>query len=134
MITLRRVVLTLLLAAAAVLAVVGFQLTKETNPRSFITNANVKDLYPRNGDLDLRQSTIGFQLVAGYTGRLSIDGDHVPDSEVRHVVGLNQFLYQPGPDKTLGALKPGAHSATAEIWPLSDPKQVSTQTWSFSAH
>ena len=98
MITLRRVVLSLLLAAAAVLAVVGFQ------------------------------------LVAGYTGRLSIDGDHVPDSELRHVVGLNQFLYQPGPDKTLGALRPGTHGAVAELWPIGDPKDVSTQSWSFNAH
>ena len=131
---LRRIVLSLVAAGAVVLFVVGFQLSKEPNPKAVLTDRAVVAIYPDNGDLDLRQSTIGFKLDPLYDGELIVDGFHVPANEVRHVLGTNQYLYQPGPDKVTGSLRPGRHLVEARFWNKNDPANVRSIRWQFNAH
>jgi hypothetical protein len=131
----RRVVMTALLALAVGLAVFGFQQTKETNPEVKITDVAVKAVYPASGDLDLRQSAIGFQLDPAYTGRLVVDGIPIPDDQVHFAIGLNKFTYEPGPGTETGALRPGRHTAEAIFWRIGQTeRQGRSYRWSFNVH
>jgi hypothetical protein len=136
MFTLRRVVTSLVVVAAIVTMGIGFSMvrTPEDEPVQQADSA-VLALYPPRGELDLRQATIGFQLDPAYDGRLELDGVVIPDDEIRRVVGLNQFLFQPGPGTTTGALSPGRHEATAVFWPATEGESGARRlSWTFSVH
>lgn len=130
----RRVVLSLLVAGAFVLIVVGFSLTKETDPKVTITDTAVLAVYPAGGNLDLRQAVIGFKLHPAYKGRLVVDGAPIPDDQLREVVGVNDFLYQPGPGTETGALEPGRHQATVILWRRGQEERTRSYSWTFTSH
>ena len=135
MITLRRVVLSIVLAGAVVLIGLGFSTTEEPNPKVKITDAAVREVFPGNGDLDLRQSEIGFQLDPLYTGRLVIDGTPIPDDQVVYQAGVNTWTYHPGPGTETGALRPGRHTAQALFWRRDqDESKSRSLTWTFNSH
>src|ERR671924_154562 len=87
--TARRALLSVLLAAAAG----GFWLSAaqtRTEEKPTITDSAVEALHPAAGDLDLRQGTIGVDLVDRYTGVLFIDGVEIPEDQLERVQGLGQ--------------------------------------------
>jgi hypothetical protein len=135
-VTVRGVVISIILVVAVVLfvwAVNSGRDNLETTPH--FANSAVEATYPKEGDLDLRQSRIGIDLVSGYEAELSIDNQPIPKDEVQFVVGLDQYFYQPGPGTATGALSPGRHCAKATITKVIDPNTPeSTFSWCFQIH
>ena len=139
MFTVRRLVITVLLAVAIGALVVAAQQVKETDKGVTITDAAVKEVYPANGDLDLRQSRIWFKLDPTYTGRLELRGPkgnfQIPDDQLRYVIGLNQYEYTPGPGTETGPLSPGRYTAVAYIWKRGQSEATARPyPWSFNVH
>lgn len=134
--TLRRVVLSLLVVGALALIALGLSTTKEPENRVDVAGAVVKQVFPANGDLDLRQAVIGFQLDQFYAGRLLVDDKPIPDDQVSVQAVLNIYRYGPGPGTETGALAPGLHTATVVFWPKAKGETSAAQryTWRFSAH
>lgn len=133
--TLRRIVLSLGIVGALALIGIGFSLTEEPDRSEKIFDSAVRQVFPAGGELDLRQSDIGFQLAPDYEGRLQVDGINIPDDQVRFQVGLNIWLFRPGPDTETGALRPGRHTATAIFWPKGKTESDSrSYSWSFNVH
>ena len=133
--TVRRAVLSLLAVGALALIGIGFSMTEEPDRSEKIYDSAVRQVFPSGGELDLRQSDIGFQLSPDYTGRLVVDGLNIPDDQVRFQIGLNIWLYRPGPETETGALRPGRHTATAIFWPKGSTEADSrSYSWSFNVH
>jgi len=129
------VVVSVVLAGALVMFGWGLSLGRDPSTPPRISNSAVEATYPREGDLDLRQSRIGIDLVSGYTAELSLDNTPIPKDEVEFVVGLDQYFFQPGPGTATGALSPGRHCAKATITKVIDPSNPqSTFAWCFQAH
>jgi hypothetical protein len=126
-----RIVSTVALVAALLLAVYGFQSSKDQRATPCGGGAIVT-LLPCPGDRDLRQGLIGASLTSGYTGALVVDSTEIPEDQVR-TGGPNQLYFQPGPGTETGALAPGTHTATILYWPLtSDREHAQTYSWTFS--
>jgi hypothetical protein len=126
-----RVVSTVALVAALLLAVYGFQSSKDQRATPCGGGAIVV-LIPCPGDRDLRQGLIGVSLASGYTGALIVDSAEIPQDQER-TGGPNQIYFQPGPGTETGALAPGRHTVTIVYWPLtSDRDHAQTYSWSFN--
>lgn len=133
--TARRIVLSLLAVGALALIAIGFSMTEEPDRSEKIYDSAVRQVFPSGGELDLRQSEIGFQLAPEYTGRLQVDGVNIPDDQVRFQVGLNIWTFLPGPDTETGALRPGRHTATAIFWPKDGTEADGrSYSWTFNVH
>lgn len=132
-VTLRRVIISVLLAGAVVLFGYGFASGRDPG-RPTITDPAVEGTDPKPGDLDLRQARIGIDLASGYTASLKVDGVNIPDDQLEKVVGLDQLYYTPGPGTETGALSPGRHCATATITKLVPPNEVHDYVWCFQLH
>lgn len=135
MITLRRVVLSVLLAGSFVGLAYGLSSTRDTTKPPVYKDAAVEGTFPKEGDLDLRQSRIGIDLASGYTTALQIDRREIPDDQVEKVIGLDQYFYTPGPGTETGALAPGRHCATAVIWSVGQTREQGHDfVWCFQVH
>lgn len=131
----RRILLSLLTVGALALIGIGFSMTEEPDRGEQIYDAAVRQVFPSGGELDLRQSSIGFQLAPEYTGRLQVDGLDIPDDQMQYQVGLNIWLFRPGPDTETGALRPGRHTARAIFWQRDATEAESrSYSWSFNVH
>src|SRR3546814_93004 len=73
----------------------------------------VEHVYPPNGDQVLRQSEIGVDLGPGYEGDLVVNGQPIPEEELRRVPEQNQVFYLPGQGTTFEELPRGTHCVTA---------------------
>ena len=130
----RRLVLSLLLASAGVGIVFAFSQTETEEPPRFSDSA-VEGVYPGQNELDLRQARVGIDLVVGYTAVLVIDGREIPEDEHERLEPLGQVFYTPGPDKATGALEPGRHCAVAIMWRLTESREQSRRyPWCFNVH
>lgn len=111
------VVLALVVAAAAL--VVGVQATQTDSDRPVVVNGRadaIEHLYPRDGAEVLRQVEIGIDLAPGYEGRLVVNGDEVPEEDLRLVPEQNQVFFLPGPGKVIETLPSGTTCVTAVVW------------------
>jgi hypothetical protein len=134
MITTRRIVISLILAAAVALLGYGFNSARDNTAPAF-TDVAVEGTYPRAGDLDLRQARIGIDLKSGFTAELQLDQTPIPIDQVEVVVGLDQYFYTPGPGTETGALAPGRHCAIAAIRRVGDPNDPGRKySWCFQSH
>jgi hypothetical protein len=123
-VTIRRVVISLIVAGALVLLGYGFSSGRDETKPPVFTDSAVEATYPKEGDLELRQFRIGIDLASGYAAELSLDNVPIPKDQVEVVVGLDQYFYQPGPGTATGALAPGRHCATATITKVVDPNDT----------
>jgi hypothetical protein len=127
----RRLVITALVAVALVGVVVAFSSSRR--PPNPATSA-VIETYPPEGDLDLRQVTVGAKLAPGYTGDLFVDGQQVPEDELHREPALYTLTLQPLPDSSY-KLGPGRHCATVRYWPLAQPNDKrDSRPWCFNLH
>ena len=135
-VTLRRVVLSLLAAGALALIGVGLSTAQGGDPEVDVAGAVVRQVFPSDGSLDLRQAVIGFQLDQFYEGRLIVDDTPIPDDQVAVQAVLNIYRYRPGPGTETGALEPGRHTATVVFWERSEDEGPDARrfTWEFTAH
>jgi hypothetical protein len=111
----------------------GLQGTAERDP------SGVEALIPPPDSEILGQETIGIDLVAGWTGELTLlPGNGVattlsPD-ELDRDAALNRITYQPGPDKAIERLS-GDYCLVATIWDQVEGREQTqrVENWCFSA-
>jgi DUF971 family protein len=115
-VTLRRVVITLLLAVAIGGLVFAFTMHEETEPLR-VTHAGVRVVSPANGEQSVpRQSTVFVELEADYTlDALQLQGQAVGGEDLEHIAGLNRWSFSPGEGKTIERLPGGRTCAVAEF-------------------
>lgn len=133
--TKQRIVVSLLLAVAIVGLVYAFQSAREPEQEVVQRDARVAAVYPKDGDIGLRQDTIYADLVFPYTGTLSIDGIPIEEPQLKRfqVGGATRLAYTPGPATVTGYLKAGTrHTAVVRFWkPEEGPEKASEFGWSF---
>jgi hypothetical protein len=95
----------------------------------------VEHVYPPNGDQVLRQSEIGIDLAPGYDGTLVVNGQPIPEEELRRVPEQNQIFFLPGEDTTFPKLPGGQNCVTALVWSSAAGPGVADETfrWCFEA-
>ena len=94
----------------------------------------IEALLPTESAEVLRQTEVGIDLAAGYTGTLTINGTEIPASQLSSIPELNKILYRPGPNKVIDQLNPGRNCVTASFWLSSQgPDEATSRTWCFEA-
>src|SRR3546814_5933675 len=91
----------------------------------------VEHVYPTNGDQVLRQSEIGVDRGPGYEGDLVVNGQPIPEEELRRVPEQNQVFYLPGKGTTFEELPGGTNCVTAIAWRSATGRGVDDQTFSW---
>lgn len=150
LVTRRRVVSSLLLAAASALLVLGLQASVDGGDQVRQSRpVQVLRVFPAEGATSLRQEPIGAQLADEYTGEIEVDGRPIPvDQTERPVVatgqnapaqrglsGLNQVSFTPGAGKDISSLTPGRHTARVLYWlKIGETRErAMAYSWTFSA-
>ena len=143
--------MTLIVAAALGLIVLGFASATTGDKSTTINDAAVERVIPHPGDLVLRQSEVGVDLAAGYRGILIVDGQEIPTFDItasdtgaatpfgkivdaRYDKGQNTVLFSPQEGSTVQAFSPGRHKVTAIFWRdgVEAREQGRAVTWFFS--
>jgi hypothetical protein len=125
-----RVGVTVVLAVAALLTVVGFQSDHTVSRAEACASGPIVRLVPCPNDSDLRQGLIGAELSSGYDTALIVDTTEIPQDQLR-TGGANQVFFQPGPGTETGALAPGPHGATIVYWPVSGTREHDAKEFSW---
>lgn len=140
MITPRRVIISVLLAACAVGLAYGASLGRPDNKPITYSDPAIKSLTPQPGDLALRQARVGVTLATPYTlaqqssSGMSINGQGIPQDQIEVIPGLNQYFYTPGPGKEVSSLPPGRNCAQLIIKRVIDPTdQGHPFSWCFQS-
>ena len=131
---LRRFVLGLILVASGVALYVAFALHEES-PDLPLRPAAIRFVSPEPGTLEVRQTTVFYELESRYAGTLRVDSVVIPDDQIDVIQGLNRVSFTPGKGKEFEAFSPGAHNATAVFWPVDEgPESAQRYTWRFNVH
>ncbi len=134
--TLRRVVISVLLALAGALLVVAATLTEE--PEVLVPNDEaVNFVAPQpNTVLALRQTEVVVQLDIGYElDALIVNNTAVGGDDLVHVAATNRYSYTPGEGKTIEQFPEGRNCVTAEFHEAGQPPERGRQyTWCFQLH
>jgi hypothetical protein len=126
LITPRRVVISVLLAACAVGLTYGASIGRSDTKPIVYTDPAISSVTPEPNTAAPRQARIGVTLKTPYTlaqqntSGLSINGVGIPEDEIDVVPGLNQFFYTPGPGKEVSSVPPGRNCATVMIRRVAD--------------
>jgi hypothetical protein len=134
-VTLRRVVISIVLASCAVGLVWGLSQTRSgPGPVTFADPA-VRQLFPLPDDHVLRQDRVGVTLAGPFTGVLQVNGVEIPEDQTERVAGLNQIFYTPGPGKQVETLLPDRNCVAVVIWRFDESRDQSRRfAWCFFAH
>lgn len=131
--TVRRLVISLILAAAVGGTILAFSLA-EPEPETRLTNPAVRTVYPDPGDQLARQTTVFVELQPGYAARaLIIQDKAIGGDDLEVIQGLNRYSYTPGPGKLVEQFAPGRTCPTVEFVDTSTPNAPLQQfSWCFS--
>lgn len=145
MITARRAVISLILAACAALMVWGFTLVRPTHTPVIFKNSAVVAVNPEPGTLVLRQSSVSVTLASGFNlatdnvdgMSISVNGSTVgvPEDEIQILPGQNQYSFAPAPGRQFSELPEGRVCAVLQIQRASSPGTPPTPfSWCFQTH
>jgi hypothetical protein len=131
-----KIVAALVIVAATALASWAYLLaTEEDEPGSGggETSEFVETLIPSENSQALQQATIGIDLAPGWQGILRLDGQEIPESQLRVTSSLNQVTFTPGPGQIVDSLAPGRRCVQALVWQSSQGRGNSERTvhWCF---
>lgn len=130
---LRRIVLLLLVGGA--LGAIVYAGTLGSGPEEIrLTDEAVERLVPADGSpVAVRQAEVGIDLAPGWTGVLTINGNEIPEDQLRRVEAQNEVYFQPAAGKDIDAFQPGTIVVEAEIWRSASEtrEDARTVTWSF---
>jgi hypothetical protein len=133
--TRQRVVISGLLALAAVLMVLGFQWSKDREDEPVVRDPLVVAVSPAPGDQMLRQDTIFAEVQIPHTGVLRIDGIEIGEPFLQRIQTGNatRLSFTPGSGTPTGVLSPGTHRAVVIFW-LPDQGRGAAREyiWSFT--
>ena len=134
LVTIPRVVMSVLLALAGAGLYVAFTLREDPTPAAG-RPPQVRTVSPEPGSLQLRQTEIFVELDPSYTGSLVINGTPIPDDQVQVVRGLSRVSFIPAPGKEVTALPPGVACAAVRFRPVSAGAGAGgTYRWCFNVH
>lgn len=134
-----RALVTLALVAAGAALLLGVRATQTGDDEQPEVRAGggdvVERLIPERGDQVLRQTEIGIDLAPGHEATLIVNGQPIPDDELRRVPEQNQVFYRPGEGTTFPELPAGTSCVIAVVWHSADGPGVDDQTvrWCFDA-
>ena len=141
MITRRRIVISVILAGAVAVLVFGFTLVRPTDQAVVYTDPAVKVLYPKPGDLVLRETRVGvtlgqdFTLAYATTNGMAINKIGIPQDQLDVIAGLNQYFFYPAPGKEISELPVGRVCVDLRIRRVVDPNDAGRQfSWCFQTH
>lgn len=124
-------------ALGVVILVAGYFAVKMGSPSPIDDGPGggvIEALVPTESAEVLRQTQVGIDLTAGYTGTLSINGTEIPENQLSRVPELNQIFYRPAPGKVIDQLDAGRNCVTASFWLSSQgPDEATVRTWCFEA-
>ncbi len=121
LVTRRRVVISVLLAACAVGLWYGASIGRPDNKPPTYTDPAIRSVTPQPGEAAPRQARIGATLLSPYTlatqttDGMSINGQGIPQDQLEIISGLNQYFFTPGPGKEVSSLPPGRNCVTLVI-------------------
>lgn len=129
------IAVALLGAGLALFAAIRATNTSDEPPAGTSPPDVVEHLRPGRGDEVLRQTEIGVDLAPGYEATLIVNGEPIPDDELRRVPEQNQVFFLPGEGTTFAELPGGRNCVTAVVWRSSVGRGVDDQifTWCFQA-
>lgn len=128
----RKLAVPVLVLAGLVMGVLAVVVRDNTEPPTI--DEVVEELFPGAGDEVLSQSTVGVDLVEGYTAELTLNGTEIPESQLRRVEALNQVTFRPDEGQIITKLRADQNCATALYWPLAQGRAAArSYTWCFTA-
>lgn len=132
---LRRLVISVVAAAALATFAIAFTLHEET-PEIRAIDSAVRAVEPAPGEQRARQATVFFELASSYEGMFEeIDAHPIPEDQVDVIEGLNRYSFTPGEGKEFERFRPGRNCAVARFWPRgASPETGRTYTWCYSLH
>jgi hypothetical protein len=140
LITPRRIVISVLLAACAVGLIYGASLGRPDNKPIVYSDPAIVSLTPQPGEAAPRQARIGATLATPYTlaqqnaDGMSINGQGIPQDQIEVIPGLNQYFYTPGPGKEVSSLPPGRNCVALLIKRVTDPTDLGHPfSWCFQS-
>jgi hypothetical protein len=140
LITPRRIIISILLAACAAGLIYGASIGKPEDKPLVYTDPAVKALAPQPGDLALRQTAIvatlasPFTLDQAVTDGMSINGQGIPQDQIDVDQSLNTYSFTPGAGKDITSLPPGRNCVQIVIKRAADPTDTGHNfSWCFSS-
>jgi hypothetical protein len=98
----------------------------------------ILQLTPQENEIALGQAAIVVDLRPQFIAQLTIDGQPIPDDQVKTVANFYEISFQPTPDHDIHQFGPGTHTATVEYWPKAKTYEeakagslLSSYTWNF---
>ena len=131
----KRHIRTIVVSAPIGVSVIFFAVSissSDTSP-SKLVSSNVEKVTPTPGRLQRPQAEVAFDLKDGFVGRISIDGEPVPDDQLEKVVSLGQYTFRPGKEKIIESFVAGTHNAEVFFWPAdeAEPSTPQSYKWDF---
>jgi hypothetical protein len=141
-------VVSALIAAGLALVIVGFA-SGRTGENATTLPPEILVLYPKPGELVLRQSEVGAKLQPGYRATLRIDQQDLPTYDVvandanpggtfnqsldaRFDPGQGTVLFLPKTGATISKFDPGDHTITVFYWKVTETRNDALAfSWSF---
>ena len=141
-------VVSVIMAAGLALLAAGFASGRTGNEATSLPPAFLV-LYPKPGELVLRQSEVGAKLQSGYRATLRIDEQDLPTYDVvandsspgatfnqqldaRFDPGQGTVLYLPREGATIAKFAPGDHRITVFYWRVTETQnEAQSFTWNF---
>jgi len=140
LITVRRVIISVILAAATAALVFGFSLSRSPTKAPLYNDPAIAELTPKPGDLVLRQDRVGvtlrpyFTLAQESSPGLLINQTGIPQDQLEYIPGLNQYFFTPGARKEVPHLPVGRVCVGLHIKPIGAPdSQSHSFSWCFNA-
>ena len=112
------------------------------------TDKAVVSQVPGPGDRVLRQTEVGAELKQGYDGRLSVNGQEIPEDQMEGALdpnsktarsfgvrpnNRNKVFFKPGPGKALASFSGREVTITVRFWKEAEgPGKSRTITWQFA--
>ncbi len=132
LVTLRRVVMSVLLAVAAVGMYVVTTM-HDDSPTGGARSRTVKSVSPKPGTIQPRQIEIFAELDPSYRGQLAINGTTIPDDQLAVIQGLNRISYTPREGREIERLPAGLNCAVVRFQPVPGAAgQPGSYRWCFS--
>lgn len=133
LVTVPRVVMSLLLALAGGAIYLSTTLVDESPPR--LRPTAVKAVSPEPGSNQLHQTEIFAELTTSYRGRLAVNGKPIPDDQLQVIQGLNRISFTPGKGREIEALPAGANCAVVSFDPVPGATgEPGSFRWCFNVH
>ena len=120
---------------SGLIAIVGILLaisvSSSDTSETAVNASNVEQVRPSPGGILRPQSEVSFDLTDGYTGRLLINGEVVPDDQLEKVLSLGQFTFRPGKGQIIEKFEAGPNTAQIFYWEDDKPEPAQPQTYSW---